>query len=181
MLGSSFCPCPWYSISHSFFSLSFFFLFRAAPVAYGSSRVRGQIGATAVGLHHSHSHTGSQPHPQPMPAAFGNARSLTYWVRSGINLHPHKHYVGFLTCWTTTGTPVSQVYALSFCSLSPASTWSEASTQRFLTAWDHLTFADWSLGTFKLYQWTKSVSSPLHWLGGSFTCGITWQTKFNGY
>ena len=33
----------------------FFFLFIAAPVAYGSSRARGQIGASAAGLQHSHS------------------------------------------------------------------------------------------------------------------------------
>ena len=32
----------------------FFFLFRAAPLTYGSSRARGQIGAAAAGLHHSH-------------------------------------------------------------------------------------------------------------------------------
>ena len=29
----------------------FFFLFRAAPVAYGGSQARGLIGATAAGLH----------------------------------------------------------------------------------------------------------------------------------
>ena len=32
----------------------FFFLFRAAPTAYGNSQARGRIGATAAGLHHSH-------------------------------------------------------------------------------------------------------------------------------
>mgnify|MGYP001273052241 CR=1 FL=1 len=31
----------------------FFFLFRATPVAYGSSQARGQIGAIDAGLHHS--------------------------------------------------------------------------------------------------------------------------------
>ena len=35
--------------------LFYFSLFRAAPVAYESSQVRGQIRDTAVGLHHSHS------------------------------------------------------------------------------------------------------------------------------
>ena len=30
-----------------------FFLFRAAPVAYGSSQARGRIGGVAAGLHHS--------------------------------------------------------------------------------------------------------------------------------
>ena len=45
----------------------FIFLFRASPAAYGNSQARGQIGATAAGLHHSHS----------------NARSLTHWSRLG--------------------------------------------------------------------------------------------------
>ena len=30
--------------------------------AYGSSQARGQIGATAAGLHHSHSNARSEPH-----------------------------------------------------------------------------------------------------------------------
>ena len=37
----------------------FFCLFRAVPVAYGSSQARGQIRAVAASLHHSHSNTGS--------------------------------------------------------------------------------------------------------------------------
>ena len=48
----------------------FFFLFRAAPVAYGSSFSRGQIAAAASGLCHSHSNVGS----------------LTHWARLGMEL-----------------------------------------------------------------------------------------------
>ena len=33
--------------------LTFFFLYRAIPAAYGCSQARGQIGAAAAGLHHS--------------------------------------------------------------------------------------------------------------------------------
>ena len=44
-----------------------FLLFRAAPVAYGSSQARGRIGATAAGLHHSHSNAGSEPRLLPTP------------------------------------------------------------------------------------------------------------------
>ena len=40
----------------------FFLLFRAQPVAYGGSRARDLIRATAAGLHHSHSNAGSEPH-----------------------------------------------------------------------------------------------------------------------
>ena len=36
----------------NFFSFPFC-LFRATPVAYGGSQARGQIGATAAGLHHN--------------------------------------------------------------------------------------------------------------------------------
>ena len=77
----------------------FFFplLFRAAPVAYGSSRLRGRIGADAVSLHHRYSGNGSEPHmrptlqlsamPDPSPTEQGRR-----W-----NAHPRRHYVGFLT------------------------------------------------------------------------------------
>jgi len=46
---------------------TFSLLFRAAPVAYGSSQARGQTGATASHLHHSHSHVRFEPHLQPTP------------------------------------------------------------------------------------------------------------------
>ena len=47
-------------------SLSFFFLFRAAPTTYGSSQPRGRTGATAASLWHSHGNTGSELHLQPI-------------------------------------------------------------------------------------------------------------------
>ena len=47
--------------------LLFFGLFRATPVAYGSSQARGGIRAAAAGLHHSHSNVGSEPCLQPRP------------------------------------------------------------------------------------------------------------------
>ena len=49
------------------FVLFFFFLFRAAPVACGSSQARGQIGAVGASLRHSHSNVGSEPRLQPTP------------------------------------------------------------------------------------------------------------------
>ena len=39
----------------------FFLLFRAAPMSYGGSQVRGRIGAIAASLYHSHSNAGSEP------------------------------------------------------------------------------------------------------------------------
>ena len=47
--------------------LGFQLIFTAVLVAYGSSPARGQIGATAAGLHHSHGNTRSKPHLQPTP------------------------------------------------------------------------------------------------------------------
>ena len=54
-------------ICSRFFVCLFVLLFRAAPMAYGSSQPRGQIGGTVASLHHSHSHVGSQLHLRPTP------------------------------------------------------------------------------------------------------------------
>ena len=59
---------------------SFYFifcLFRAAPMAYGSSQARDQIGAVAASLHHSHSRMGSEL-SVTYTIAHGNARYLTH-------------------------------------------------------------------------------------------------------
>ena len=71
---------------HFFF---LFFLFRATPVAYGSSQTRGWTGTTAAGLCHSHF----------------NARSLTHWARPGNKPTSSWILVLSLTHWATTGTP----------------------------------------------------------------------------
>ena len=44
-----------------------FLPFRAAPAAYRGSQARGQIGATAAGLHHRHINAGSELRLQPTP------------------------------------------------------------------------------------------------------------------
>ena len=44
------------------FTYLFILLFRAAPVGYGSSQVRGPIGATPTSLLQSHSNVGSELH-----------------------------------------------------------------------------------------------------------------------
>ena len=51
-----------HNITQILFFSFFFLLFRAAPVAPGSSQARGLIGAAAAGLHHSHSNAGSLTH-----------------------------------------------------------------------------------------------------------------------
>ena len=40
---------------YDYYCCYYFCLFRAAPMVYGGSQARGQIRATAIGLHHSHS------------------------------------------------------------------------------------------------------------------------------
>ena len=81
-------------------------LFGAAPVAYGSSQAKGQIWATAFGLHHSHSNLGSQPHLVTYTTARSNAGSLTHWVMPGSSLHPHGYYLDLFPL-RTTGTPIA--------------------------------------------------------------------------
>ena len=52
-----------------FVCLFVFRLFIAAPVVYGGSQARGQIGGAAASLHHSHSHSHirSELHLRPTP------------------------------------------------------------------------------------------------------------------
>ena len=47
--------------------LFFFWIFKAAPLAYGGSQARGRIRATAAGLHHNHSNRGSELRLRPTP------------------------------------------------------------------------------------------------------------------
>ena len=83
---------PWPILFFNFiylFIYLFILLFRAAPLSYGSSQARGWIRAMAISLHHSHS----------------NTRSLTHWVRPGLEPASSWILVGFLTPWATRGTP----------------------------------------------------------------------------
>ena len=61
--------CTGFWFLHISWMLFFFFfcLFRAVPVVYGLSQVRGPVGAEAAGLSHSHSNMGSEPSLQPTP------------------------------------------------------------------------------------------------------------------
>ena len=45
--------------------LGIYFIFIAAPLAYGGSQASGLIGGTADPLHHSHSNAGSKQHFRP--------------------------------------------------------------------------------------------------------------------
>ena len=54
-------------IRRLFFYFILFFLFRAVPMAYGSSQAMGQIQAIAAGLPHSHSNARFEPWLWPIP------------------------------------------------------------------------------------------------------------------
>ena len=58
---------PWAGVGNTAQGAFFFFLFRAAPTAYGSFQAGGQIRVTATGLCHSHSNSGTEPRLQPTP------------------------------------------------------------------------------------------------------------------
>ena len=51
-----------HNVSMWMFRFRFCLLFRAIPKAYGGSKARVHIRATAANLSHSHSNVGSEPH-----------------------------------------------------------------------------------------------------------------------
>ena len=71
------------------FFLHLFFLFQAAPAAYGSSQARGQIGNAATSLHHSHSNAGAEPHLPPTPQLVATPDPQP--TERGQGLNPHSH------------------------------------------------------------------------------------------
>jgi len=96
-----------FSLGLSFVLLFFFFffcLFRATPVAYGSSQARGQIGATAASHSHSHNNPWSEQHLWPI------TQLMATWILNPVNEARDQTHVlmdpsWFCYCWATTGTP----------------------------------------------------------------------------
>ena len=82
-----------FSIYHEVLT-SFFFLFRAAPAAYGGSQARGRVRATPASLHHSRNNMGnmgSEPHLLP------TSQLMVTWILNplssqGLNPYPHGYY-----------------------------------------------------------------------------------------
>ena len=72
---------------------------RVAHVAYGNSQ------GSAAGIHHNHSNTRFKLHLQPTPPLTATLDPLTHRVRPEIE--PASSWIlgGFLTHWTTMGTP----------------------------------------------------------------------------
>ena len=77
-------------------------LFRAAPMAYGSSQARGWTRDAAAGLHHSHSNIRSKLHLQPTPQQYqifntlSEARDQTHILMNTIWLIMHWTAMGLL-------------------------------------------------------------------------------------
>ena len=77
---------------------AFFGVFRATPMAYGSSQSRGRIGAAAA------TYATATAMPDPTQAtfvtyttAYGNTRSLNHGVGPGIKPESSWILIGFLT------------------------------------------------------------------------------------
>ena len=71
--------------------LVFFYLLRAAPMAYRGPQARDRIGAGAAGLNHSHSHshTGSELRLCPTPQLMAMPDPEPTERSQGSNLLPH--------------------------------------------------------------------------------------------
>ena len=134
---ADYCPVPvWAQSLPLSLSLSlFFFFFRVAPMAHGGFQARGLIRATAAGLSHSHSNEGSKLRLQP--TLHGNARSLTYWARPGIEPASSWTLVGFVNHWTMTGTPTPESLGLLFPPMKKALRFCQVSDSLWLLElWD---------------------------------------------
>ena len=91
----------------------YFCLFRAAPMAYGSSQVRGHIGAIAADLYHNHGM------PDPSHVCNLHHSSQQCWILDPLieardricvlmdTSQDHYH-------WATMGTPVMFIFLKSF-------------------------------------------------------------------
>ena len=101
---SNFSTLPIFPSPSVFFvCLVFFFcFFRASPAACGRSQARGQIEATAAGLHHSD----------------GNTRALTHWARPGIKPASSWFLVGFINHWAQRELLILHIFALLFPTIS---------------------------------------------------------------
>ena len=83
----------------SFFLSFFFFFLGPCPMAYGSSQVRGHIGAAAASLHHSHSNARSEPSLQQHHQILTPLSGARDWTCILIDTS------WVLYQWTVTGAP----------------------------------------------------------------------------
>ena len=82
--------CTWinnFLLKNDFFGV--FYLFRAAPVAYGGSQARDLIGSVATGLRHSHSNARSESRLWPTPQL--SATLDPQPTEQGQGLNPQLH------------------------------------------------------------------------------------------
>ena len=78
-------------LNHFIYLFIYFCFLRAPPTACGSSQARGQIGATAAGIHHSLSNAGSQLSLQPAPQLTAMQDSPPIEQGQGSKLHRHGY------------------------------------------------------------------------------------------
>ena len=82
----------------------FFFLFTAAPIAYGSSQAWGWIRASATGLHLTRWQHQIRVTSKPVLQLTATLDPQPTEQSQGSNPHPHRDYIGSLTCWDIMGT-----------------------------------------------------------------------------
>ena len=101
----------------SFFFLSFYFYFilfcllRAVSTTYGGSQARGPIGAIATSLCHSHSNV-DLSHVFNLHHSSQQHRSITHWVRPGIEPASSWILVQFVNHRAMTGTSGTKFLSL---------------------------------------------------------------------
>ena len=90
---------PLWKTRWRFLKSSFFGLFRAALLAYGSSQARGGMGAVAAGLRHSHSNIRSELCLWPIPQFTATPNPCTYILRYSGWVLLYSSWVLLLQKW----------------------------------------------------------------------------------
>ena len=96
------------SLHLAFFFL--FFFFRATPVAYGRSQARVDSELQLLVPCLGNNNAESKLHLWPTPQLGATPDTSPTEQGQGSNLHPHGHYVGFLTHWATMQTPLKVIF-----------------------------------------------------------------------
>ena len=166
------------------FYLIWFLLFRAAPVAQGSSQTRGWVGAVAA----SHSNEGFWGSSATYTTAHGNARSLTQCMRPGIEPTSSWILIGFITAEPQQELPLCVLYFILIFKAAPAvpgSSWARgrirAAASPYATSCGNAgSLTHWARPGIKptSSQWPSCILNPLSHSGNSFPVSFKLQHRF---
>ena len=143
-------------------------LFRTAPMAYGGSQARGQIGAVTVGPCHGHSNTGSEPHPRNTPQLLNplsEARDRKCVLMDASQI---------CFCWATSGMPTLAFYIIMLFSINPVQCLSTLQHKHFSQGPDMQVWMIWPGPGVKFSIWWLGCDlwgiPPLMWLLTTLHC-----------